>query len=536
MGMWTKMLHNPMSLRILIFSWIMLSSNGLSAMPSKLPNIIFILVDDMGYSDIGCYGGEIQTPHLDRLAENGMRFTSMYNTSKCFPSRACLLTGVYAQQCQMGKNPKSGIQNAITIAELLKTKGYRTLAVGKHHSTVSLYDRGFDRFYGFHYGEGKSCANHFNPGLPREGEGIPARKKGETRTYCFDEKKITPYFTPESKDWYTTDYFTKWALQFLDEHREEEKPYFLYVSYTAPHDPLHAWPEDIKKYEKMYQEGFEHIRKQRLQKQIRSGLWGSKDVELSPASHRPWDSLNEEQKQDQIRRMQVYAAMIDRVDQNIGHIIQKVEELGETENTLIMFASDNGSSAENVNYGYGEIGSLTRWASLQKDWANVSNTPFKYWKNLSHEGGILTPFIVHWPNVIKKSGTIHREPAHFIDIMATIKDITTATYPNNYDGKSIVPLQGISFLPVLHGESVIPRNKPLFWEYGKGGAIRDADWKLVSKSLSRNNMKRIDWELYNLKKDFTEHNNLANQFPEKVKPLSQKWLDWYREVYQLNKE
>lgn len=193
------------------------------------PNIIFILVDDMGYSDIGCYGGEVETPNLDRLAKNGLRFTSMYNTSKCFPSRACLLTGVYAQQCGMARNSK-GIKNAITMADLLRTEGYRTLAVGKHHSNNSLHDRGFDRFYGFHYGPGKSCANHFNPGLQRSGEGVPARKKGESRAYCFDDQKILPYYTPKEKDWYTTDYFTKWALDFLEEYKKEEKPYFLYLS------------------------------------------------------------------------------------------------------------------------------------------------------------------------------------------------------------------------------------------------------------------------------------------------------------------
>ena len=194
---------------------------GSPATPSP-PNIIFILVDDMGYLDIGCYGGEVQTPNIDRLAENGLRFTSMYNTSKCFPSRASLLTGVYAQQCNMGRNPRGGIQNAITIAELLKPQGYRTLAVGKHHSTVSLFDRGFDRFFGFHYGPGKSCANHFNPGLQRPGEGVPARKNGETRAYCFDDQKALPYYTPKDKDWYTTDAFTDWAINFLDEYKFED--------------------------------------------------------------------------------------------------------------------------------------------------------------------------------------------------------------------------------------------------------------------------------------------------------------------------
>lgn len=380
------------------------------------PNVVFILVDDMGYSDVGCCGGEVKTPNIDRLAENGVRFTSMYNTSKCFPSRACLLTGVYAQQCNMARSPKGGIENAVTLAEVLKTVGYRTLAVGKHHSTVSLYERGFDRFFGFHYGPGKSCANHFNPGKQREGEGGPARKPGESRAYCFDDRKIIPYFTPKEKDWYTTDAFTDWAIDFLEEYKNENKPYFLYVSYTAPHDPLHAWPEDIAKYDGVYDAGFETVRRARMKRQKEIGLF-SEDTRLSIPTHRPWSSLDAEQKKDQTRRMQVYAAMIDRVDQNIGRLVAKIHELGEKENTLILFASDNGCSSESVNTGSGEIGTLTRWASLQRDWENVSNTPFRYWKNLSHEGGMRTPLIACWPNMIKQPGRFIRRPAHFIDVV-----------------------------------------------------------------------------------------------------------------------
>ena len=325
-----------------------------TAFSNQRPNIIFILVDDMGYSDIGCYGGEVNTPNLDRLAENGLRFTSMYNTSKCFPSRACLLTGVYAQQCNMSEKSNGGIKNAITLANLLKSDGYRTLAVGKHHSSKSLYNLGFDHFSGFHYGAGgKSCANHFNPGKQRTGEGVPARKKGENRIYCFDDKKVTPYYTPKEKDWYTTDYFTKWAIDFLEEYKTEDKPYFLYVSYTAPHDPLHAWPEDIAKYDGVYEAGYEAIRNARFKRQQGMGLFGRPDVQLSEATHRPWTSLTAEEKKDQARRMQVYAAMIDRVDQNIGKLLAKVKELGEEENTLIMFASDNGFFCRRREYRNG---------------------------------------------------------------------------------------------------------------------------------------------------------------------------------------
>ena len=234
------------------------------------------------------------------------------------------------------------------MADLLRTVGYRTLAVGKHHSNKSLHDRGFDRFYGFHYGPGKSCANHFNHGHQRSGEGVPARKQGESRAYCFDDRKMLPYYTPKEKNWYTTDYFTKWAIDFLEEYKNEDKPYFLYVSYTAPHDPLHAWPEDIAKYEGVYEKGYEAIRNARFKRQRDMGIFGPEAI-LTKPSHKPWHSLSADQKKDQARRMQVYAAMIDRVDQNIGKILAKIKALGEEDNTLIMFASDNGSSAENVD-------------------------------------------------------------------------------------------------------------------------------------------------------------------------------------------
>ena len=500
----------------------------------SLPNIIFILVDDMGYSDIGCYGGEVKTPNLDRLAHGGLRFTSMYNTSKCFPSRACLLTGVYAQQCGMGRSAR-GITNAITMADLLKTKGYRTLAVGKHHSKHSLYDRGFDRFYGFHYGPGKSCANHFNPGQQRPGEGVPARKRGESRAYCFDDQKMIPYYTPKEKDWYTTDYFTNWAIDFLEEYKGEDKPYFLYVSYTAPHDPLHAWPEDIAKYDGVYASGYESIRNARFERQKKMDLLG-RDFKLSRPTHRSWTSLTVAEKQDQARRMQVYAAMIDRVDQNIGKLLTTIKELGEEEDTLIMFASDNGSNAADVNAGTGEVGSITRWSSLQRDWANVSNTPFRYWKSLSHEGGIRTPFIAYWPKVITNQGGINRQPVHFVDVMATVQEITGASYPESTESKRTTPLQGESLLPALKGRKLPQRKNPIFFEYARGGAVRDGKWKLVSKTLPAakdKSAKKIEWELYDLSRDITETSDVANENAEVVKRLSQYWHQWYNDAYGL---
>ena len=284
-------------------------------------------------------------------------------------------------------------------------------------------------------------------------------------------------------------------------------PYFLYVSYTAPHDPLHAWPEDIAKYEGVYDKGYEAIRNARFKRQKKLGLFGPEAILTNP-SHKPWNSLSTGQKKDQARRMQVYAAMIDRVDQNIGKILAKIKALGEEDNTLIMFASDNGSSAENVDTGKDEVGSLTRWSSLQKEWANVSNTPFRYWKNLSHEGGICTPFIAYWPEVIRNKGEINRQAVHFVDIMATVSNITDASYPSRFNGERIIPLQGESLLPALQGKILPKRDKPIFFEFSSGGAVREGKWKLVTKSIPKkpkNPLKdKVIWELYDMSTDMTE--------------------------------
>jgi arylsulfatase len=284
-----------------------------------------------------------------------------------------LLTGLYAQQVGYSESFRNPIVNGITLGELLKPAGYITLWSGKHHGVENPVTRGFDRYYGLKDG----ACNYFNPGCQREGEGVPAQKS-HRREWCIDDKLYAPY-TPAEKDFYTTDYFTKYALQWLDEYKDKGQPFFLYIAYTAPHDPLMAWPEDIAKYEGKYKVGFEAIRKARYEKQLKMGLI-DKRYQLSAPTFQPWESLSPEQKAIEERRMTVYAAMIDRLDQNIGKLIAKLREQGKLDNTLIMFVSDNGASAEvvNLDYGYGEIGSMTNWASLCENWANVGNTPFRY--------------------------------------------------------------------------------------------------------------------------------------------------------------
>ena len=482
--------------------------------PDK-PNIIMILADDMGYSDLGCYGSEINTPNLNKLAQNGMRFTQMHNTSKSFPSRACLLTGVYAQQSGMSENPGT-IKNTISIGDLLKSAGYRTLFSGKNHSKTSLYSFGFDRVFEFFGG----ATNHFNPGEQREGELAPIFKGGPD-IWNIDDKPNHPYNPP--KDFYSTDYFTKNAISYLDEYKNEKNPFFLYLAFTAPHDPLMAWPEDIAKYRGKYKVGYKTIRDARYKRMLELGMVDPR-MQLSKQTAIDWETLTEEQKDKEDLRMSIYAAMIDRIDQNIGKLLQKLEETGKLDNTLILFASDNGACAENyekkigTKNGKGEMGTLAYWASVGQDWANVSNTPYRFFKNDSYEGGICTPFIAWWPKTIQQKGSVNNQLLHFVDIMATFKDLTGATYPTNFRNQEIVPMQGESFLPALKGQTLKERQKPIFWQWAKGKAIRVGNWKAVY-------IKGV-WSLYDMKTDRNETADLKEKYPEKFQELVKLYDEW----------
>lgn len=503
---------------------VALSALGVSASWARRanpepPNILFILVDDMGWSDLGCYGSEIQTPNIDKLAEQGLRFTQAYNTAKCFPSRACLLTGVYAQQCNMDE--KHGeIKNAVTLGEVLKTAGYRTLASGKHHGTENLYHRGFDHYYGLRDG----CCNFWNPGEKREGEPEPARKR--TRHWCDDEKSYHPY-TPQDKYYYTTDVFTDKALSWLDEPETQERPFFLYLAYTAPHYPLHAWPEDIKKYKGVYDVGYQEIQRARYQRQIDMNLINPDEAPLpdSPVP-KPWSDVQGEEREKEIKRMQIYAAMLDRVDQNIGRILEKLKAQGKLDNTLIMFASDNGACAEGANAKFAstkleDFGTVASYETVGEDWATVQNTPLRFWKNYTHEGGICTPLVAYWPGQIKNGGGFYREPVHFIDIMSTVVDLSGATYPQTFRGASVTPMQGTSLRPAF-GNQPLQRQKPLYWKWSRGGGIRDDDTKAV--------FYNDEWELYDLESDRNETQNLATSTPGTLDSLQTRWREWYRSV------
>jgi len=489
------------------------------------PNIVLIMADDLGWSDLGCYGSGIKTPNLDKLAENGVRFTQFHNTAKCYPSRACLLTGVYAQQNNLAKGA-GNLKYSVTLGEVLRSVGYRTLASGKHHGKDNLYKRGFDRYYGLRDG----ACNYFNPGKQRPGEVAPAHKKAMfPRKWCIDEKTFGPY-TPTEKDFYTTDYFTKYALEYLEEYKNEDKPFFLYLAYTAPHDPLQAWPKDIEKYVGKFMKGYEFYREARYKRMIEMGLIDEATFPLSSAAYRDWDSLSEEEKIKEDRRMAVYAAMIDCMDQNIGKVLDKIDALGERDNTLVFFVSDNGCSPGSDSGGFssynpgadkGEIGSMQRYTKLGIDWANVCNTPYKLYKTDAHKGGTCTPLIAYWPKVITEKNRISHKVGHLIDFMPTFIEISGAEYPQEFKGDKVVPMQGESLLPVLQNKEV-KREKPIFWHYGKGKAFRYENWRLVSDDEE-------PWSLYNMDDDKTETTDLSKKYPEVVSKLNGLYEEWCKD-------
>lgn len=491
------------------------------------PNIVFILADDLGFSDIGSYGSEIETPNLDRLAENGIRFTQAYNHGVCYPTRAALLTGAYAHQVGMMSGP-GDITGAITLGEMFQKAGYRTLWTGKHHGTQDPHDFGFD-----YAGLRDGCCNYFNPGDQRPGEGMPARKASNyPRNWIHDGELYAPY-TPEDRDFYVTTTITDYALERLEKYKDDEKPFFLYLSHQAPHDPLQIWPEDTGKYLGRYMEGYEEIRKTRFQRQKENGLLGD-HYELSQATHLDWDTLTEEEKLIADSTMAVYAAMIDKLDREIGRVLDKISEIGEEENTLIFFASDNGAAHQVVTMeDSGPIGSITRWTSLGPDWANVANTPLRKSKVYSHEGGIRTPLIAYWPAGIKNAGITSDTPVHFIDMMPTFAELAGVDIPRTYEeagadpevyhNEPIARIEGISILPILEGNDIV-RQEPLYWQLNRGKALREGDWKIVTWNYE--DPSTDQWELYNFRDDPTEMYDLSEERPDILRRLVEKHDQW----------
>jgi len=504
----------------------------------RAPDIVLVLVDDLGWSDIGAFGGEIATPQLDELAERGLRFSQFHTTAKCFPSRAALLTGLYPEQVGMDESPFSRIEAGVTIAEALRPAGYQTFMVGKHHALDNPVDRGFDRYVGLRDG----ASNHFNPGLTaRPGEPPPARKRGRAkdgRWFCFDRDCVQGY-TPDDPDYYSTDFYTDRAIEFVESAaRHPDAPFFLYLAYQAPHDPLHAWPDDVAKYADAYTHGFEPVAAARYARMRELGVIGESHARSAP-TFRDWSSLSPEEQEASSRRMAVYAAMTDRLDQNLERLVAALRRTGRYENTLILFTSDNGASAELVREDGSEvdigaehpIGTVGRWASLEADWANVSNTPFRYYKNYPYAGGSVSPLIVHWPAAVASPGRIVTANTHLIDIFPTLLAASGAGYPDSQPNGAATPaLEGMDLSAYFTSDADVERGRPVFQRWQRGRSVRTERWKLLSYAKPGAAVEDGTWELYDMARDKTETVDVAAEHPEIVTELAAAYTAWITRV------
>lgn len=537
----------------IVAAWLACHCVVSPARSSERPNIIVVLSDDMGFSDIGCYGGEIQTPNLDGLAASGVRFTQFYNTARCCPTRASLLTGLYPHQAGIGHMMEDhGVEfpgyrgnlnsSCRTIAEVLKPAGYRNYVVGKWHVTHHIQQdgpkhnwplqRGFDRFYGMVSGGG----SFYDP-----------------FTLARDNRLISPYADPEyqPETYYFTDAITSQAVRFLNEHvaSHSDQPFFMYVTYTAAHWPMHALEEDIDKTKGRYDAGYEPIRRARLQKAAKLGLVNAD--ELLPPSPDEWSDV--ENRQREIACMEVYAAMVERMDQGVGQLVAALKKHGQLDNTLLLYLQDNGGCAEPM--GRGPVkgrqdgprldkptlppiapeelpvalvppqtrdgypvrqgpnvmpGPADTYIGYGRGWATVSNTPFREYKHWVHEGGISTPLIAHWPKGISARGELRRQPGHLIDIMATCVDIAGASYPAD-----ATPLEGLSLVPAFADQPL--KREAIYWEHEGNRAVRMGDWKAVAKGPAGS------WELYDISRDRGEAYDLAAREPQRLESMIRQW-------------
>ncbi|MCF7763719.1 MAG: arylsulfatase [Verrucomicrobia bacterium] len=541
-----------------VFTWALWSLllpqfDGAASLEPERPNIVIVMADDMGFSDIGCYGGEIQTPNLDRLAAHGVRFTQFYNTSRCCPTRASLITGLYPHQAGVGHMMEDrGLESyrgdlnrkSLTIAEVLKQGGYATFMSGKWHVTRYIapegpkhnwpLERGFDRFFGTIHGAGS----------------------------FYDPNSLTDGNTqvPPGEGFYYTDAIADHAATYIRDHgeRKTKQPFFLYVAFTAPHWPMHAKPADMDQYKGRYDSGWDVLREERRERMVKLGVINPR-WPLSPRDPRSPAWEDAPLKEWESRLMEVYAAMIDSMDQGIGRIVQALTESGQWDNTLLLFLADNGGCAEGmgrgrefearpdrpvrpmaatelqkkmipeftrdgypVRRGRGVMaGPADTYLGYGVSWANASNTPFREYKHWVHEGGISSPLIVHWPRGIdrEKHGRLESQPAHLIDLMATCVDVSGADYPREFNGQTIHPMEGVSLRPAFSGRSVA-RREPIFWEHEGNRAVRDGRWKLVAKEAAG------PWELYDIEEDRSELIDRARELPDVTKRLVSLWEAW----------
>ena len=514
-------------LRFITQSLILCILTGSLTAQDDRPNIVLIMVDDMGWSDIGSYGGEIPTPNIDMLATDGVRFSQFYNTARCYPTRASLLTGLHPHQTGIGaatNSPRGLIgdhgtygyrgylnKNSLTLAEVLGNAGYHTYMSGKWHQGYHTPDRwprqrGFDRFYGLIAG----ASSFFKP-------------QGG-RSLMLDNTPLAP---PENKDYYTTDAFTDYAIHFIEEQKDEN-PFFLYLAYTAPHWPLHAKDEDIQKFVGKYKPiGWDKLREQRFARQLELGLLDSSHF-ISPRDDgaRAWDELTDNQKDELDYRMAVYAAMVYCVDYNVGKLIDTLKEEGKFENTLIVFLTDNGGCAEPYNDLGGQAferindPDYSGNVSYGTAWANASNTPFRKFKVWLNEGGISTPLILHWPKAIRSQRDQWiRTPSYLLDIAPTFYEIAEAEYPEEFKGYDIHPLEGQSLVTAMKTGQLV-QHSWMYWEHMKHRAVRHGDFKaLWQKEIG-------EWKLYNIATDRNEMFDLSDKYPELLETMTNKWEEW----------
>jgi arylsulfatase A-like enzyme len=512
------------------------AATGLGAPGRRRPNILLIVADDLGYSDLGSYGGEIDTPVLDSLATNGLRFTQFYTTARCCPSRASLLTGQYPHKVGVGHMVTDlghpGYrgrlsENAATLAEVLRPAGYRTFMSGKWHvGTPDPTRHGFEQWFGTL---------------------ISAQSFWDSAQYLrLPQGSRTRSYDPDT--FYGTDALTDYALDFLaDARTTPDQPWFLYLAFHAPHFPLHARSEDIAKYRTRYASGWDVLRQERLARMKRLRLV-SKGTRLSPrskytnhgeivtAQNPAWDSLPEDRRADLAMRMAIYAAMIDRMDQNIGRVTADLRARGELDDTLILFLSDNGACAEWDPFGFDvssspnnvlhrgddltRMGSRSTYHSVGSGWANASNTPWRMYKHYSHEGGISTPCLAHWPAGFRRRNALENAPVHLIDLMPTLVEVSGAEYPERLGSRLIPPMAGTSLMPALRGEKLPERT--LYFEHEGTRAVREGRYKLTA-------LRGEPWKLYDMERDRTEIDDLSEQQPQRVASLAKKWDTWAAE-------